>query len=199
MGKLEETRVHEYRLGDLVTIPSRSIRPEKESDHTLSVFSLPAYDNGQQPEATTHSDLKSAKTALDEPAVLISKLNPHIPRVWKVATPPVGACCSPEFFPLVVNDPCQVDLGFLYYYVLNSMRELAGKITGSTNSHKRLQKQTILSLKVHLPSLGHQREIADILDTFTALQGSLEIELEARRKQYTFYREKLLAPPEATG
>nr|WP_171050443.1 hypothetical protein [Campylobacter helveticus] len=38
-----------------------------------------------------------------------------------------------------------------------------------------------------------QEKIVEILDTFTELQAELQAELAARRKQYTYYRDKLLS------
>ena len=47
-------------------------------------------------------------------------------------------------------------------------------------------------VSLHLPPLPVQKEIVRILDKFTALEAELEAELEARRKQYEFYRDQLL-------
>ena len=38
-----------------------------------------------------------------------------------------------------------------------------------------------------------ERELVRILDSFTKLEAELEAELEARRRQYEFYRDKLLS------
>lgn len=54
----------------------------------------------------------------------------------------------------------------------------------------------MLNVALPLPPLSEQRRIADILDKFealtTSLQDGLPAEIEARRQQYRFYREKLL-------
>ena len=42
------------------------------------------------------------------------------------------------------------------------------------------------------PPLEIQQEIVKILDTFQSLEAELEAELEARKKQYEFYRDQLL-------
>lgn len=42
------------------------------------------------------------------------------------------------------------------------------------------------------PPLEIQQEIVKILDTFQSLEAELEAELEARKKQYEFYRNQLL-------
>ena len=44
--------------------------------------------------------------------------------------------------------------------------------------------------------LDVQREIASILDQFTGLEKELEAEIEARRAQCTYYRDRLLSFPE---
>ncbi|AIC10917.1 hypothetical protein D934_00605 [Xylella fastidiosa subsp. sandyi Ann-1] len=51
-----------------------------------------------------------------------------------------------------------------------------------------LAVRTIEQVKVPLPPLEVQRQIAKVLDTFT----TLEAELEARRRQYQYYRDALL-------
>jgi len=52
-------------------------------------------------------------------------------------------------------------------------------------------------VKVPVPAKEVQDKIANVLDNFEAICTDLKIglpaEIEARRKQYEFYREKLLA------
>jgi type I restriction enzyme S subunit len=50
----------------------------------------------------------------------------------------------------------------------------------------------VKDMMVPLPPLPVQEEIVRILDKFTALEAELEAELEARKKQYEYYRDKLL-------
>lgn len=51
-----------------------------------------------------------------------------------------------------------------------------------------LSKNKVESVKIPIPPIPIQEEIIKILDSFT----ELEAELEARKKQYEYYREKLL-------
>jgi type I restriction enzyme S subunit len=46
---------------------------------------------------------------------------------------------------------------------------------------------------VPVPPLAVQAEIVRILDSFTSLEAELEAELEARKKQYEYYRDRLLS------
>lgn len=47
-------------------------------------------------------------------------------------------------------------------------------------------------IPIPIPPLPIQQEIVRILDAFTSLETELEVELEARKKQYEYYRDDLL-------
>ncbi|MBR8464697.1 restriction endonuclease subunit S [Campylobacter sp. faydin G-24] len=59
-----------------------------------------------------------------------------------------------------------------------------------------IDKKIIENLQIPIPPLEKQREIVEILDKFseltTDLQSGLPAEISARRKQYEYYRDKLL-------
>ena len=61
---------------------------------------------------------------------------------------------------------------------------------------------SIKSISIPLPSLDVQEKIADILDNFhrlvTDISEGLPAEIEARKKQYEYYRDKLLTFKELT-
>jgi len=61
----------------------------------------------------------------------------------------------------------------------------------------RLRQDKLLSYKIPIPPLAEQERIVCILDKFDALVNDISIglpaEIEARQKQYEYYREKLLS------
>ena len=57
----------------------------------------------------------------------------------------------------------------------------------------------LAKVRVPVPPLEVQQEIVRILDNFSQLEAELEAELEARRLQYAFYRDRLLTFPEVGG
>jgi type I restriction enzyme S subunit len=65
----------------------------------------------------------------------------------------------------------------------------------------RLYNDNISKAKIPVPDLDEQARIVAILDRFDALCNDLIIglpaEIEARRKQYEYYRDKLLTFKEA--
>lgn len=77
-----------------------------------------------------------------------------------------------------------LDNRFFYFCILN-------KVNSIPNGYARHYK-LLRELEIPIPPLEVQREIVRILDNFTALEAELEAELEARRKQYEFYRDQLL-------
>lgn len=56
-----------------------------------------------------------------------------------------------------------------------------------------ISRKKFETIQIPIPPLEIQSEIVKILDSFTELEKELEKELEARRKQYEYYREKLLS------
>ena len=81
---------------------------------------------------------------------------------------------------------------YLYYYLDSSLayNDYSKKFTGSTLKH--VTQQALKQLRIPVPPLEVQNEIVHILDDFTSLEAELEAELEARKKQYEYYRNKLL-------
>ena len=81
-----------------------------------------------------------------------------------------------------VSDKNILCLKYLYYYFLEINEKIENLFQGSGVKHPSMPE--ILELKIPIPPLAIQKEIVRILDTFT--------ELTARKKQYSYYREKLL-------
>ncbi|VEU74446.1 restriction modification enzyme subunit S2A [Mycoplasmopsis citelli] len=79
---------------------------------------------------------------------------------------------------------------YLYYFLKNKQNFLiASRKEGNIPI---LDRDAMLNLKLIFPSIEKQKEIVKTLDLFTDLSQELEAELEARKKQYNFYRNKLL-------
>jgi len=57
---------------------------------------------------------------------------------------------------------------------------------------RSITMKNLEQLPIPLPPLRVQARIVEILDKFTQLEAQLEAELQARRKQYAYYRDQLL-------
>ncbi|WP_235361331.1 MULTISPECIES: restriction endonuclease subunit S [Schaalia] len=58
---------------------------------------------------------------------------------------------------------------------------------------RRISDASLSRILIPVPPIEIQREVVGILDSFTKLEAELEAELEARRVQYAFYRDRLLS------
>ena len=77
------------------------------------------------------------------------------------------------------------------YFVLKGDEKRINSLS-SVGGVPYLNASTLLAWRVPVPPLEVQWEIVRVLDQFTQLEAELEAELEARRRQYDFYRERLL-------
>jgi type I restriction enzyme S subunit len=64
-------------------------------------------------------------------------------------------------------------------------------------SRRRWKEQQFEAFEVELPPIEEQREIANALGAVVNLEECLAAEIAARRKQYEYYRDKLLTFEEA--
>jgi len=85
------------------------------------------------------------------------------------------------------------------YYVLNRNKQLLRYDSGQFQTH--LKESQIIGISVPVPPLVEQNRIVSILDRFDDLVNDISIglpaELAARRKQYEYYRDRLLTFKEA--
>ena len=57
----------------------------------------------------------------------------------------------------------------------------------------KLNQENLRNIEIPLPPIEVQTEIVRILDKFTSLEAELEAELDCRKRQYEYYRDKLLS------
>lgn len=80
---------------------------------------------------------------------------------------------------------------YLYYVLLDNMKTISKFYRGAGIKHPSMY--SILTLEIPLPPLTIQREIVSVLDSFTTLIDKMKQEVELRKKQMEYYREKLLS------
>lgn len=92
-----------------------------------------------------------------------------------------------------------IDTAFLNYYFhsIESRKAVNKTVRGVTRFY--ISYPSFMKIEIPVPPLPVQREIVRILDNFTSLEAELEAELEARRKQYEYYRDQLLSFKHLTG
>ncbi|PIT39961.1 restriction endonuclease subunit S [Snodgrassella alvi] len=88
----------------------------------------------------------------------------------------------------IVQGKPELNNRFLYHYLRNM--NFIPYLTGGDRA--KLTKSNLIEITIPIPPLHIQTEIVRILDTFTELSAELTAELTARKKQYNYYRDKLL-------
>ena len=91
----------------------------------------------------------------------------------------------------VQNEVINVD--YLVHYFDSPKTKAKLQSTKNSSSQGYLKAEHIELLQIPVPPLSIQEKIVEILDQFTQLEIELETELEARKAQYQFYRNQLLA------
>ena len=96
-------------------------------------------------------------------------------------------------FGLRFNDDVELlpEFSKFLFRTLSIRKEIVKSASGVTRFN--ISKAKIENLKIPIPPLSVQTEIVKILDALTALTSELTSELILRRKQYEYYREKLLS------
>ena len=84
---------------------------------------------------------------------------------------------------------------FVYHHLRNDFAKYLQK-TSVHASVTSLRKPMFLNYPIHLPAREYQDKIANILDYMESLTSDLALglpaEITTRRKQYEYYRDKLL-------
>ena len=79
---------------------------------------------------------------------------------------------------------------YVFHFLLNKQSSIFNLKRGSGVPHVYAKDLAVFSIPI--PPLRVQARIVEILDKFTQLEKELEAELEARKKQYAYYRDQLL-------
>ena len=155
---------HIQPISDIAQLNKEQVYPASTPKERFAHYSIPAYDAHGAPILEMGSSIGSAKFVVPQDAILLSKLNPRIPRVWKPMVPKeITAVASTEF--LVLRPKQDVARQYLHY-LCQSYAFRAGlqsRVAGTSRSHQRVHPRDALSLTAWLPPVSEQRAIADFL------------------------------------
>ena len=132
------------KVDDIIEISKKSISPIKSPNVLFSHYSIPAYDNGKQPESQFGKEIMSNKFLVHDRMILFSKLNPKIKRIWYVENVPENSICSTEFVPYVAKD---ITLSAFVYSLISSQGFydfVMSMVNGATGSHQRFHPEEAL-------------------------------------------------------
>jgi type I restriction enzyme S subunit len=163
-------------VGDLANQKKGSVNPLASPEVLFEHYSLPAFDSDQAPVFELGQQIKSNKTPLPDEAVLLSKLNPHIPRVWLPVNHGANAVCSTEFLAYSPQEGVSKELIYCLFVAAEFQQQLCQLVTGTSNSHQRVKPDQVLLVKI---------PIADkpVLKAFAELAKPLFERVHANRQQ----------------
>ena len=165
------------RVAKIATLLRDTIAPANFPDEEFEHFSIPAFDASCRPSVELGASILSNKYLVAERAVLVSKLNPRIPRVWLAQ--PSGSLrpiASTEFLVLAPRRP---EFRSLLYSALTAEEtrgKLAGLAVGTSTSHQRVKAEDMLGLPIVRPSLSVLREFDRIVSPMLLLASTLRDE-----------------------
>lgn len=141
-----------FAFGDVAQQGKGSVNPGNTPQDVFTHYSLPAFDSAQSPTIELGEAIKSNKTPVPDASVLVSKLNPHIPRIWHVGKAGENSVCSTEF--IVWTPKAPANSAFLFCLATSqefnsAMRQL---VTGTSNSHQRVKPEQLGGIRVFASS-----------------------------------------------
>jgi type I restriction enzyme S subunit len=157
--------------------------PEAQVPH----YSIPSLDETGSASHDDRDSIGSSKLRVQQGDSLVSKLNPHKPRVHGVTHP--EALASSEF--VVLRAP-KVDPRFMRYFLRSDLasQDLTSRMRSVTRSHQRATDADVLNLVVPIVEAEQSSLVADFLDRETSRIDSL---VEAKRKLIDLLAEKRAA------
>ena len=141
------------KFADIVDLSRKGIIPSKFPEEIFAHFSMPAFDNGRIPALDFGNAIKSNKHLVTGNCVLVSKLNPHIPRVWfPYLDTTHRAVASTEFLILKPKPPVDCVFIFNLFRSTEFSGTFAVRALGTSHSHQRVSPSDFLGLPALLPT-----------------------------------------------
>ena len=136
---------------------------------------------------------KGIYTRYDNGDILIGNIRPYLKKIWKANT--IGGA-NGDVLVIKIKDIQFITSNYLYY-LLSSDEFFNYDMQYSKGAKMpRGNKQAVMKYQIPVPSLEEQEKIVNILDRFETLTNDLTnglpAEIVARKKQYEYYRDKLL-------
>ena len=177
-GGTPKTSVSEYYNGDIPWLRTQEVGYGEIWDTSVKITN----------EAVKNSSAKW----IPENCVIVAMYGATVGRVGinKIPLTTNQACANIEVNENIAN------YKYVYYCLLNQYEYIKSLGVGSQTN---INAQIVKNIQIPLPSIEEQERIVGILDKFDTLVNSisegLPREIELRRKQYEYYREKLLSFP----
>lgn len=182
LGKIPEGW-HIGAFSDIAAIARNNISPPDFPDEEFEHFSIPAFDNDRRSAPECGREILSNKYLIDESCILLSKLNPRIPRVWlPVPGGSLRAITSTEF--VVLRPKPDFTREFLYAMCCSDTFKglFGGLAIGTSTSHQRVKPENLLAMKSVVPRQAVVERFSDIAAPLFALAQTLRLKNDSLRR-----------------
>lgn len=127
--------------------------------------------------------------------ILIGNIRPYLKKIW-CATYSGGTNGDVLVVRIQKENKNELNSKFLYYLLSSDLFFEYNMQFAKGAKMPRGDKSSIMKYKIPIPPIAEQERITGILDKFDSLVNDISIglpaEIDGRRKQYNYYRGKLL-------
>ncbi len=149
---LEECDKDAILVSDIAALENNSVNPRRKPLEPFYHYSIPAFDNAQTPVVELGKAILSNKFFVLPNTILVSKLNPVTPRIWRIGEDvQPNSVCSTEFQVLKPKNMRH----YLFLYCLMKSKDVVASFamssTGTSGSHQRIRPEYILEVETPEP------------------------------------------------
>lgn len=182
----------QFRTLAEVTARGSNIRWSNAGDHEFRYIDLTSVDRttrkiGETATITRNSAPSRAQQIVREGDVIFATTRPTQMR-WAIITAEFDGQIASTGYCVLRPIQKEVLTNFLAHLLGADPFRRYVEEKQVPGNYPSIPDSRVRDFKIPVPPIEIQREIVRVLDTFS----KLEAELEARRKQYTFYRDQLL-------
>lgn len=186
--------VFEYKLKDVTVQPKEKISVnDLDSNNYVGVENLLQDKKGKTTAASIPKEGNATQYLIND--ILIGNIRPYLKKIWQAdnnggTNGDVVVIRKQEEFKEKIQDR------FLFH-ILSSEKFFEYDMKYAKGAKMpRGDKKQIMNYQFYLPPLNVQNYVVSVLDKFETLvhgvEDSLPREIELRKKQYEYYRDKLL-------
>lgn len=139
-------------VSEIARLENNGINPSRQPLEPFYHYSIPAFDNAQTPVVELGKTILSNKFIVQPNSILVSKLNPVTPRIWRIDENVMpNSVCSTEF---QVLKPYDIKHYLFLYFLMKSndvVSSFAMSATGTSGSHQRIRPEYILEVETPEP------------------------------------------------
>ncbi len=183
-------------ISEICVVRRQTIDPREFPDELFEYYSIPALQATGGPTSEFGRNIRSQKVVVSYPTVLFGKLNPRVPKIYRVLHRSAHRQIATTEF-ICLEPKHDVDTEYLFYAC--SWRRVIAKAqqltSGSTPSRQRVDPSSFGDIEIPVPSLPKQRAIAAILsklqeriDVQTRILGTLnDLKIATMAQLFTEY------------